>query len=124
MKLIAATTTSDIFGTVDPPPGSGFVGNDPVQGVSNLISFGIQMILFIGGIATLIYLLWGAFDWIQSSGEKEKLAKAQNKMTNAVVGLILIVAAFTIFSFVMGTVLGGKFGIGGDFKITIPKIGP
>lgn len=123
MKLLAETTNDKIFGTIAAPPGSEFVGNNAVEGVGNLISFGIQMILFVGGIATLIYLLWGAFDWINSSGEKEKLSKAQNKMTNAVIGLILIVAAFTIFSFVMGTVLGGKFGIGGDFKITIPRIG-
>lgn len=124
MKLLTANTVQDIFGTVNKPPGSEFVGNDPVQGLGNLIAFFIQIVLFIGGLAALLYLLWGAFDWINSSGEKEKLVKAQNKMMNAVIGLILMVAAFTIFSFVMGTVLGGKFGIGGDFKITLPQIGP
>lgn len=126
MKLLADVDqqVKDIFGTVKKPPGSEFVGNDPVQGLGNLIAFFIQIVLFIGGLAALLYLLWGAFDWINSSGEKEKLVKAQNKMMNAVIGLILMVAAFTIFSFVMGTVLGGKFGIGGDFKITLPQIGP
>ncbi len=124
MRLLSANTVQDIFGTVNKPPGSEFVGNDPVQGLGNLIAFFIQIVLFIGGLAALLYLLWGAFDWINSSGEKEKLVKAQNKMMNAVIGLILMVAAFTIFSFVMGTVLGGKFGIGGDFKITLPQIGP
>ncbi|OGK63086.1 hypothetical protein A2334_00420 [Candidatus Roizmanbacteria bacterium RIFOXYB2_FULL_38_10] len=113
-----------IFGTVNAPPGSSFVGNDPVQGVGNLITFFIQISLFVGGIATLIYLLWGAFDWIMSEGQKEKLQKAQSKMMNAVIGLLMIVVAFTIFSFVMGTVLGGKFGIGKDFKITLPQITP
>lgn len=126
MKLLADVDqqVKDIFGTVNKPPGSEFVGNDPVQGLGNLIAFFIQIVLFIGGLAALLYLLWGAFDWINSSGEKEKLTKAQNKMMNAVIGLILMVAAFTIFSFVMGTVLGGKFGIGEDFKITLPRIGP
>ena len=123
MKFLTANTVQNIFGTVNKPPGSEFVGNDPVQGLGNLIAFFIQIILFIGGLAALLYLLWGAFDWINSSGEKEKLTKAQNKMTNAVIGLILMVAAFTIFSFVMGTVLGGKFGIGGDLQITLPQIG-
>ena len=123
MRLLSANTVQDIFGTVNKPPGSEFVGNDPVQGLGNLIAFFIQIVLFIGGLAALLYLLWGAFDWINSSGEKEKLVKAQNKMMNAVIGLILMVAAFTIFSFVMGTVLGGKFGIGGDFQITLPQIG-
>lgn len=126
MKLLADVDqqVKDIFGTVNKPPGSEFVGNDPVQGLGNLIAFFIQIVLFIGGLAALLYLLWGAFDWINSSGEKEKLTKAQNKMMNAVIGIILMVAAFTIFSFVMGTVLQGKFGIGEDFKITLPRIGP
>ncbi|MBI4973347.1 hypothetical protein HZC27_01925 [Candidatus Roizmanbacteria bacterium] len=126
MRLLADVDqqVKNIFGTVNKPPGSEFVGNDPVQGLGNLIAFFIQIVLFIGGLAALLYLLWGAFDWINSSGEKEKLTKAQNKMMNAVIGLILMVAAFTIFSFVMGTVLGGKFGIGGDFQITLPRIGP
>lgn len=125
MRLLADVDqqVKNIFGTVNKPPGSEFVGNDPVQGLGNLIAFFIQIVLFIGGLAALLYLLWGAFDWINSSGEKEKLTKAQNKMMNAVIGLILMVAAFTIFSFVMGTVLGGKFGIGGDFQITLPQIG-
>lgn len=124
MRLLSANTVQDIFGTVNKPPGSEFVGNDPVQGLGNLIAFFIQIVLFIGGLAALLYLLWGAFDWINSQGEKEKLVKSQNKMMNAVIGLILMVAAFTIFSFVMGTVLGGKFGIGEDFKLTLPRIGP
>src|SRR3990167_3992325 len=122
MKFLTANTVQNIFGTVNKPPGSEFVGNDPVQGLGNLIAFFIQIILFIGGLAALLYLLWGAFDWVSSQGEKEKLAKAQNKMTSAVIGLLLMVAAFTIFSFVMGTVLGGKFGIGGDLQITLPQI--
>ena len=68
MKLFAVNTVQDIFGTVNKPPGSEFVGNDPVQGLGNLIAFFIQIVLFIGGIAALIYLLWGAFDRINSQG--------------------------------------------------------
>ncbi|MFA5135792.1 MAG: hypothetical protein WC489_00180 [Patescibacteria group bacterium] len=123
MKLLA-DNVSDIFGTVNKPPGSEFVTDNPVQGVGNLITFLISITLFVGGLAALIYLVWGAFEWITSSGEKEKIQKAQQKMTNAVVGLIMIVFAFTIFIFIMGTVLGGKFGIGPNFEITIPRIGP
>lgn len=113
---------NNIFGTINKPPGSEFVGNNPVQGLGNLITFIIQIVLFIGGLATLVYLLWGAFDWLMSEGQKEKLAKAQGKMVNAIIGLLLIVIAFTVFSFVMGTVLGGKFGIGQNFQITLPHL--
>ena len=123
MRLLA-DSVSDIIGTVNKPPGSEFVGNDPVQGLGNIISFVIQIVLFFAGLATLIYLLMGAYDWLTSSGEKEKLQKAQNKIVSALVGMFLIVVAFTLFSFIMGTVLGGKFGIGSNFEITLPSLGP
>lgn len=121
--LAAAPDLTGIFGTVDAPAGSGFAkGKTPAEGLASLIGFFIQIVFLVGGIAALIYLLWGAFDWISSGGEKEKIQKAQNKIVNAIIGLLLLVASFTIFSFLMGTVLGGKFGIGGDFKIKIPGI--
>lgn len=116
----------NIIGTVNRPPGSDFLGptNDVGTGVGNLITFFIQIVFLVGGLAALIYLLWGAMDWLMSEGQKEKLAKAQGKIVNAIIGLLLIVVAFTIFSFMMGTVLGGKFGIGAGLNITLPRIGP
>ncbi len=112
----------NIFGTIAPPPGSNFVGNDPVAGTGTLIGTAIKLVFFIAGLAALVYLLWGAFDWIMSSGKKEDVEKAQQKIISAVIGLILIVVAFTVFSFIMGTVLGGKFGIGSNLKISIPHL--
>jgi uncharacterized membrane protein YidH (DUF202 family) len=114
----------NIFGTVNAPAGSEFVGNDPVGGAGNLITFLIQIVFLVAGLAALVYLLWGALDWLMSEGQKEKLSKAQSKIVNAIIGLLLVVVAFTVFSFMMGTVLGGKFGIDENFRITIPRINP
>jgi len=121
---LLADDMSNIIGNINPPPGSNFVGDDPVAGVAKVLSFVIQLVLLVGGLATLIFLLLAAFEWITSSGDKEKLSKAQQKITSAVVGLLLIVLAFTVFSFFMGTVLGGKFGIDGNWTITLPKLSP
>jgi len=123
-KLLAAgPDLKGVFGTVEPPPGSDWVkGKTSAEALASLIGFFIQIVFLVGGLAALVYLLWGALDWLMSSGEKEKIQKAQNKIMNAVIGLLLIVVSFTVFSFIMGTVLGGKFGIGGDFKITVPGI--
>lgn len=111
----------NIFGTVNAPVN--IANNDPTAAVGSILGFIIQIVFLVAGLATLLYLLMGAFDWITSEGQKEKLEKAQKKIMNAVIGLLLIVVAFTLFSFFMGTVLGGKFGIGGDLSITIPRIG-
>lgn len=122
MKL-AQNAVPTIFGQVTPPM-TGF-GGDPTEGLGKLISVGIQYIMIFALILLLIYMLWGAFDWLVSGGEKEKLVKAQNKITNAVIGMILIVASFSIFALVTGTILGNKVGIGigpGGFVIDLPRI--
>ncbi len=105
MKL-AQVNTKSIFGTVKPPPGSEFAtGSNPV---GKLLTTGIQLFLVVAGIVTLIYLLWGGLDWITSGGEKEKLLKARQKIQNAFIGIIVIIAALVIFNVLMGTILGGK----------------
>ena len=66
----------------------------------------------IVGLFTLIAVLWfifqlvtGALQWIGSGGEKAGLEQARNKITNGIIGLIIVVAAIAIVS-VIGTFLG------------------
>ena len=39
-------------------------------------------------------IVWGAWDWLISGGDKEKLQGAQKKLINAMVGIILFAIAF------------------------------
>lgn len=124
MKL--AQDIKDVFGQISPPPGSPGGSGDPISGLSKFLSVGLQIFLIIAAIMTLVYMLWGAMDWITSSGEKEKLSKAQNKITNAVIGMIVIIFAFTIFTLITGTILGNKIidTSGGGWRLVIPTISP
>ena len=66
----------------------------------------VNLFIFMCAMATLLYLLVGAFEWITSGGEKEKIAKAQSKITNAIIGLVIVIAALTLFGVVSGDILG------------------
>ena len=46
----------------------------------------------------------GGLSWITSSGEREKVEKAKKQMTSAAIGLIIVVASYSI-AFIIGTVL-------------------
>ena len=71
MKLLADQAIDDLFGGISPPAAMNLGGSGtPQQGLGNLIGFGIRMFIMIAGFSLLIYLLWGAFDWISSGGEK------------------------------------------------------
>jgi hypothetical protein len=60
--------------------------------ISNTLGF----LTIIGGIAALIWFILGAFGWISSGGDKEKLSKNQRQMVHAATGLIFIVMAWGI----------------------------
>jgi len=118
MKLSAATS-SDIFGTVEPPISS--IPQDTTTAVGSLISLGIKVFIFIAAIALLIYLLLGAFEWITSGGDKDKLTKAQLKITNAVVGIFVIIIVLSAFCVITVNILGISPSC---FVFTLPQLGP
>lgn len=99
-----------------------FSPGDPVAGLGRLITFAIQLVFLVAGLAALLFMLLGAFNWITSEGQKEKVEKAQRMMMNAVIGLVLVVAVFTLFNFFMCNVLAGKVGIGCGFVISVPHL--
>jgi hypothetical protein len=60
----------------------------------------MNIVLVIGIIAVLLYLIWGGLEWITSGGDKGKTESARNKITAAVVGLIILISAWAIVMFV------------------------
>jgi hypothetical protein len=124
MRLLADKAIDDLFGGISPPPAMNVGGSDPVAGLGKFIGFGIQMFILAAGMFLLLYLLWGAFDWITSGGEKEKISKAQSKITNALIGMLLIFVVLTIFNLLAGNILGIVEPNGsGGFNIKLPTLG-
>lgn len=67
-----------------------------IPSIADIIGFLIKLFFFIAGVAALLYLLLGAFSWVTSSGDKEAVKKAQDKIQAAVIGLIMIVMVLAI----------------------------
>lgn len=122
MKYLSAVDTSNVIGTINSPVNDPLYTGNVNASVGKLIGTGIQLFFFVAGLATLLYMLLGAFEWITSNGEKEKLTKAQNKIQSAAIGLVLVVVVLVVFNVIMGTVLGGKFGIGDGFTFSLPHL--
>lgn len=66
----------------------------------------ITLALTIGAIVFVFIMLTGAIQWITSGGDKQALEAAKSKITNALIGLVIM---FVIFALV--TVLENFFGI-------------
>lgn len=102
------------FGTIDPKsaPGGEKLGffnyGSGKEGIGNFLSALISFIFIIAGILLIFMILWGAWDWIISGGEKEKVENARNKITHAIIGIMIFGVAFAFIK-VLGTFLGFEF---------------
>lgn len=113
MKLLA-DSVQDAFGKIPAPsPLANVLAKDPTGagGLSDLLSRLISMFYVLAIVVLIFMLVWGAFDWITSGGEKEKLESAKKKLINAIIGIIMFAVTFAIIQ-VLGTFTGFKFFVG------------
>ncbi len=113
----------NIWGQLAPPPGSANLGQDPVQGLGTLMVLGIRLVLVGAAFLLLAYLFYGGISWITSGGDKEKIEKARNTLTNAIIGIFIVIGSLTVFQVLTGDVLGIIKNTGGGWQIQIPSIG-
>ena len=68
--------------------------------LGSVINSVLSFALVIAALLVLFYLVWGGIEWITSGGDKGKTESARNKITSAIIGLIILAAAYAIFSLV------------------------
>jgi len=118
MKLLSQNPT-DIFGKITPPVP---IDNDPFIALGKLLSLIVRFFLIAAGFIAGVYMLLGAFDWIMSGGEKEKLQKAQQKIINAIIGLLIVFIVLTLFGLITGDILGIIINTPQGWQFKIPTL--
>ena len=66
------------------------------QAIAKYLAIIWRTIVILGGLFVLIYLAWGALDWIFSGSNQERLKSAKDKMFNGIFGLIILVLSYAI----------------------------
>lgn len=61
-----------------------------------------KTVVVVGGLAFIIYLVWGGIEYLTSGGDKGKIADAQSKITSSVIGVAILVASYAITLFIQG----------------------
>ena len=77
-------------------------------------------LLTLGGLAVLIFMIWGGVSWLTAGGDKAKVEDARNKITNALIGMTILFAVIAFTNF-LGPILGFdilnlSFPTPGDFN--------
>ena len=110
------TLASTAFALINLSPGRPQQGINPATDPRVIITNAITIIFVIAVLAVLVYMIWGAFSWITSGGDKEKIKAARGMITNALIGLEILALAF-IIARVVGAVLGIDFA-----NLTLPRL--
>ena len=65
----------------------------------------------LGALAVIAYFIWGAIEWITAGSDSKKTEQARQRMTNAVIGLVILVSSFTLLSFISKIFFGDNFDL-------------
>ncbi len=91
-------TPEEALGVIMPPPGTeaymATTGN--ANQLLPFVSTLLTIVAVIAGIWVLVNIFLAAYTAIMSSGDAQAMQKVRNNITNSVIGLLLIVLAYTI----------------------------
>lgn len=105
--LEAPSLIGDVFGKIVPPNAIQNFGFGAL-GISTFLSNLVVLIYIAAAIILIFMLLWGAWDWLTSGGDKEKLEAARNKLIHAIIGIVLFAVVFAIIQ-ILGQFTGFIF---------------
>lgn len=104
MKKLAAAASGIIYlllpiRALAVSPSPEIIIKNPGVGFSTLGEFVNNFLVLVFGLGllvVLVMLIWGAFEWITSGGDKEAVGKARNRIINALIGMAVLAIAFAL----------------------------
>jgi hypothetical protein len=78
----------------------------PFTDLGKLLSNVLALLFFFAGLLAFIFIIIGGIQWITAGGDAKAASAARDRITAAVVGLLVVVAAFAIT-----LILNAVFGI-------------
>jgi hypothetical protein len=94
-----------IFGTINNPTKYQSTGG---SGLFTLLSNIFKLAGVIAGIFFIVQLIFAGYGYLSSNGDPKKTEAAWAKITQSLIGLIVVASAFVIAS-IVGSILGMDF---------------
>lgn len=104
LVLSASVAATAFAGSVLPVLAIDIAKTDVVPGKGFALDFGklingvLSFVMVIAALLVFMYLIWGGIEWITSGGDKGKTESARNKITSAVIGLVVVAASYAILT--------------------------
>ncbi len=111
-KPVLAQDQNTLFGidAVHNGIGTGLAQGDPREIIGRIINFALG---FLGVIAVGL-ILFGGFKWMTAAGNEDKVSEAKQLLGAGVIGLIIILAAWAIATFIITQIYGATMNTTGN----------
>lgn len=86
--------------TINLRPGSGLAANLQDISFGGIVGALIVLLIIVAAIVFFFMLLIGGIRWITSGGDKANTEAARNQVTAALVGLVIVFAAWAILQLI------------------------
>ena len=87
-----------------------------VNSIADALAIILNIVVGIGIALVVIFLVFGGIQYVMSKGDPKAAATAQQAITNAIIGFVIIVGALTI-KIIVGNIIGGG-------NVTIENVTP
>jgi hypothetical protein len=75
---------------------------------ANLFLYIINVVLQVVGILSVGFIIWGGFQYIASRGDEEMAANGKKTVTNAIIGLAIIIFSYIIVVVINNALVRGN----------------
>ena len=105
-------------------PGQGFgeVNIGQSQDLISVIALIINIALGFLGIVALGLIIYAGFLWMTARGNEDQVKKAQQIIITTVIGMVIVVAAYSITTFVVPKILNKTGGSGASEEVGGTKV--
>lgn len=68
--------------------------------ISKIAGIAVRAFLGLLGVIFIVLIIYAGYHWMLARGDEEKVNKAKDTLTRAVIGLIIIIGSYAIWSYV------------------------
>jgi len=86
--------------------------SDPASGIGQIASVAINAFFGLLGIIFIVLILLAGYHWMTAQGDESKVTKAKDSLRSAIIGLVIVFAAYAITYFVFANLDTAMQGFG------------
>ncbi len=67
----------------------------------------LEILMTFAGVVAVVMVIWASFQFVLTQGEPDKAASARKTVINAAIGLVIVIVATRVVSFIANTLTSG-----------------